>query len=1853
MADISFDDLVPKQSSAPAKGADVSFDDLIPKPTGYSATRTAGESFVRGLPSTGGFWAGAGAGATLAAPVAEAAGVATLPVFPPAAPIVAGALEFGGAMLGGMISSGVVDWATDRLSSIMDPEGYERYKQAKEEHPTAAMAGSVAAGFAGSSYKTAAEVAGKAWTKPIVQRGVSGTLMGGMSAAEQYVETGKVDPTQVAIQAAGGAALPGANVAGRFAQGVGQKIAGAVKGTPKPVATTIEEELKAATTPEERDAILNRIKAESQERRTKAPLVEAAIRNKETGELERMGPKHDQARKEATKDTHEEGFVDSYGVFHERQAAVDQAKRAGQIPEDHVLENPPGEREGLHSGDLRKAGDKRFAVTEDQPAGVPHKPFKDLTAPTGEELYHHLSSAETVGEAYDRLLNVEGLGTKPERALLKLLASHDFIRNADFHFGDTPLMVDNKPARGAYGIDGKHLVSMDKTGDLGTMIHEGFHVGTLKLMFEGKHEAARKLESLYTDFMEAHFEPELAKLYAEQESTLGKPLSVKQKEQIRDNFLETKPYGFTNSREFISEAFINDDMRNLLMSMPSKNKEGVLSNMWQNIKDTIAEHFNIPKGEARTAFDDMMDHTQELLEASKGYDKLLDAPANVVASRLSQEIQNDLQKKGIAVAHSSPHKFGQFNWIDNALKGEGAMAKGAGTYLSTKDSTDKYYFEMAKQRALEKYFEDNPDAGRQYETLEIKQDYVLRKMNQEQDKLSEFQNGQLAEAMHRTKRTFEEYVEDRNQFYDAVDSADPATRAAYEQDAATAQRRLTPLREMERDMQDNVDQLEADYETLKREEKAISDKANKEAKVPTYHSTFETTHQELIDWDATKQSSFVNNVFEKFGIKTESEKLQWNSIGEDRYTATNKDGQTLFLGKRDAGVSEGWYVVDANTGEQIKVANTLEEAMSNNKTGEQLYNELADKFKPTTEQVTAAIEEAKQTGSPLGKEPPWRVSEYLSEIKASIALAEQGVAGNVHNAQAGTETKYRNYVAFDDSKLQQNFVGLAQRPKEGVPSRKTSSEFSDKTSESVAKEAATVDPRSIPNEEQFLKHATDIYEKYGEEEALKFFEDYKKNLNERSIPVPNNNEQLDDMLHKMNTFETKDRSEHVIGYENNTKNGVTPEQRAQWFDMRERGEELPPEAKAILDELDAENIALVRKAKGMGLEVGDEFATGQSRIRLFSEQEKPGWKETIKKFFSNETPMGDKMADQANAAMERKVFGLETWTTDPKVKGAAVKKETGRVIEMHRHPEDTTYSYQDGSGKWQTVPVKKGTSIWEWKDGKKKQIGHSEKLDLKRGDTLELKVSGETPVGADGTKDSRVIKSQAVISDGKVMDIERHSPYRYLHDAEASARLANMGLRKMVREAEAVENLKKSELFKTVGHGPDEDLKTLPKHWVVPNNIDRIPQLRGWHFDPKTAAIISDFAKVWNNGMYMKLSNALVKNMMLNPIPHMFNEVMHLWNARGFTGWLPGTGGLSRLATTGRQAWRDVGQQTQFYRDIMREGGSILGADPRNKGYFETIQKEAQRQIFGTPEMQNSLKQLAKKLGTTTGNLYNSVSDASQKAMWFTRDVMYVQYIREIMGQHEKRTGSKMELKDAIAEAERHMPNYRMPSEVLSSRMLSQVLRDPRVSMFSRYHYGMMRSLINTVKDIDPRNLKTPEGRQHFREGVDSMLAIGVALGVLYPLMDQMAEAVFGEGAEQRRAGPYHMIQAAMDVSSGKKDASALIWPMFTFNPMLLTLGQLAINKKIFTGKEIYHPDDSIGDIASDVGSYAVGQVPQASPVISASTEEGGATKLVARQFDIKAKTEKDLEREARAKAYQQRTKKGRDTKRAKGTYKP
>ena len=416
MADnISFDDLIPSKQtdkSAPSKGADISFDDLIPKqaeprtsttplvegkggaafgvypkatPDQESASRIAtniGRTATEAVAPTIAGYGGVGLGLTATAPVAAV----VAPLTGPFAPITYGAIQFGGALGGAFLASGAAKKVQDWMHQAFAPEDFAQRQEEKKAFPGATFVTELGVGMAGMSPKTVATAlsptAGK-FTKlastETGQRVISGGLQGGIEAGTEYAGEGTITPWKVGAATAAGVAMPGFNVVGKVpftigtkvGEKIGSKISSILPGgdtTIKTVPDPLPPKPPEGATPEERAVYIQKLEEIKAERDAKAPLAEAAFKNKETGAIEFAGPKHDEQRKLDTADTHDQGFVDERGNFLTRQEAIDRAKNTEQLPKDYMPENP---EMGLRSEDLRKAGDKRFELPVAQDVNAP------------------------------------------------------------------------------------------------------------------------------------------------------------------------------------------------------------------------------------------------------------------------------------------------------------------------------------------------------------------------------------------------------------------------------------------------------------------------------------------------------------------------------------------------------------------------------------------------------------------------------------------------------------------------------------------------------------------------------------------------------------------------------------------------------------------------------------------------------------------------------------------------------------------------------------------------------------------------------------------------------------------------------------------------------------------------------------------------------------------------------------------------------------------------------------------------------------------------------------------------------------------------------------------------------------------------------------------------------------------------------------------------------------------------------------------------------------------------------------------------------------------------------------------
>lgn len=735
----------------------------------------------------------------------------------------------------------------------------------------------------------------------------------------------------------------------------------------------------------------------------------------------------------------------------------------------------------------------------------------------------------------------------------------------------------------------------------------------------------------------------------------------------------------------------------------------------------------------------------------------------------------------------------------------------------------------------------------------------------------------------------------------------------------------------------------------------------------------------------------------------------------------------------------------------------------------------------------------------------------------------------------------------------------------------------------------------VVDEADFHAKGKQVLKEQGPEAARKFAEDYQNYRKENYVNIPKtdpsnpmNEHPMADALYNLDTLHRKDEAElrllvqenpegllakgmqGVVGGERPrtlAEQGITKEVKERWSKALDGELKLSPEEQALLDRI----IEPMRvEAEALARKTGEPLVEGyQPRIRLWTPK---SLKETFGKWWEDMTrtegAFAQKMAETPDALKERNMYVLER------------PNGNRSVIQIRK---DGIYQYKNGK---MSVLVKGST------DAKKV------------GDTL----------GTDG-----------VIKEAKISEIETHTPYRYSKDPVLNWKIRLNELRKLDREQTFLRELTSHPNFKDMGVDvlsketgkPNE----LPEGWKVPKHIDRIPQLAGKAFEPKIAYILEDWAKGWNKSMMQNLTSFLIKNMMLNPLPHVFNEAMHLYNIRGATGWFT-PGGIYRFSTTASQGMRDVFNQSPLYLQVMKEGGSLLGADPRNKQFVRDVLDKAAKDAFDDPNFKKDLSTIAFKVGMKPLDLYNRWSQASNKFMWVTRDMMYMQVIRETM----KRKG--VDVKGAIKIVEKHMPNYRLPSKIMGSRAVSEVLGNPNVAVFSRYHYGMVRSILETLKEANPKNLKTPEGKQKFLHAADVMAAVGIAFAGLYPVMDKLATEMFGMEAEQRRAGPYHLAHALKEVKEGKKDVQTALAPVFTFNPVLLYGGQLVMNRQLYSGKEVYHPNDSAEMILSDVGNYTLKTIPQYGPMQQAEESPEGMSKFIAKQMDIKAKTRDELRKQ-------------------------
>jgi hypothetical protein len=208
-----------------------------------------------------------------------------------------------------------------------------------------------------------------------------------------------------------------------------------------------------------------------------------------------------------------------------------------------------------------------------------------------------------------------------------------------------------------------------------------------------------------------------------------------------------------------------------------------------------------------------------------------------------------------------------------------------------------------------------------------------------------------------------------------------------------------------------------------------------------------------------------------------------------------------------------------------------------------------------------------------------------------------------------------------------------------------------------------------------------------------------------------------------------------------------------------------------------------------------------------------------------------------------------------------------------------------------------------------------------------------------------------------------------------------------------------------------------------------------------------------------------------------------------------------------------------------------------------------------------------------------------------TSDMFMVQRVLELKNLHG------MDTRAAIAEAERFMPNYRVPSEMFGSRSVQQVYTNPMAFEFSRYHWGVLKGLGNLAKDMA---VGTMDQRSH---AIGSAMAAGVLMLAVYPAMNELLQKV--TGMKDLHLGPGGPLRLAEPLVAGAIKATSNLWSketkdyyknspgmldrmtsLLSIAPVAKGLAEIYPNKYSFSGRNIAEP----GDVAKGRWGRVAGQ---------------------------------------------------------------
>lgn len=337
-------------------------------------------------------------------------------------------------------------------------------------------------------------------------------------------------------------------------------------------------------------------------------------------------------------------------------------------------------------------------------------------------------------------------------------------------------------------------------------------------------------------------------------------------------------------------------------------------------------------------------------------------------SMMGYQLHAENSYEGFPATHDSPIKHeGRFDWRSHEGKGEGNAAFGAGTYLSTAEGTHRNYKNQFTAK-VEREAPQSMELLRLRDKVNGNSDRVLDLM-QERDELGAWRarvGGRLDHfpTQEAARTALDDYRQGR------LDRLDQLKQKLID--------KISP-----EGLEYNISAIRKDIAYI--EGKLLETDGNQPEHLQgLINETTEHGRELLKNYEAAKAKA----------PQTKSPTYEVSvNIPHDKLLDWNKplNEQSGFIQEAVMGA------LSADKGMESRVfTNNVKLGAHENTTGERLYKMLQSRFDG-------------------------------SQRKASDFLQSLGILGNVHDAQFGKEKQFRNYVIYDDSKIQTNYVHFSKQ----------------------------------------------------------------------------------------------------------------------------------------------------------------------------------------------------------------------------------------------------------------------------------------------------------------------------------------------------------------------------------------------------------------------------------------------------------------------------------------------------------------------------------------------------------------------------------------------------------------------------------------------------------------------------------------------------------------------------------------------------------------------------------------------------------------------------------------------------------